>query len=157
MDRINLRLLELLQRDARAGNQYLASEVGLSESACHERVKKLYREAYLHSSTANINLKKVPHVHFIVSVGLKNQTAALTKKFCQLVDALPEVTCCYKVSGEYDYVLHFVCTDAARFNHLSEDLIARDLGIEKMSTQLVIDTTKPFRGYPLAALFNDGR
>ncbi len=155
LDNINLRILEVLQRDARISNQRLADIVNLSESACHGRVKRLYQEGYIDSCTANINLSKVRHVHFIVSIGLKNQSAGLTEKFRRLIDSLPEVTLCYKISGEFDYLLHFYCADAAQFNRLSEDLLQRDIGIERMSTQMVIDTTKPFKGYPLDNLFGN--
>ena len=119
-------------------------------------MKKLFKEGYIESCTANINLSKVRYAHFIVNVGLKSQSANLTEQFRRYIDAIPEITLCYKVSGEFDYILHFMCADAAQFNGLSEDLLQQqNIGIDRMSTQLVINQTKPFEGFPLETLFND--
>lgn len=155
LDKINLRILKVLQRDSRISNLRMADEVGLSESACHGRVKKLFKENFIESCTANINLSKVRYAHFIVNVGLKSQSANLTDQFRRFINGIPEITLCYKVSGEFDYILHFMCADATQFSRLSEDLLHQDIGIERMSTQLVIDQTKPFKGYPLETLFYD--
>lgn len=157
LDKINLRILKALQRDSRISNLRLADEVGLSESACHGRVKKLFKEGYIDNCCANINLSKVRYAHFVVNVGLKSQSANLTEQFRRYIESVPEITLCYKVSGEFDYILHFMCADAAQFNSLSEDLLQRqDIGVDRMSTQLVIDQTKPFTGYPLETLFGEG-
>ncbi|MCR8923533.1 Lrp/AsnC family transcriptional regulator [Dasania sp. GY-MA-18] len=152
LDKINLRILNTLQKDATISNQRLADEIGLSESACLSRVRKLKQENYLQPHAANINLKKIPHAHFIVSIALKSQEPKLARHFRSVIDAIPQITACYMVSGQFDYIVHFICRDAAEFNELSEDLVQQEIGIEKMNSQLIIGDIKPFSGYPLDLL-----
>jgi len=154
LDRLNLRILKVLQQDSSISNLRLAEEIGLSESACHGRVRKLQQEGYIKGYTATLNLSKVRYAHFIVSVALKGQDAASNEKFRTLIDTIPQITVCYKISGQYDYVLHFMCPDAADFNRISEDMLHREIGIERMQSQLIIDESKKFTGYPLDLLFS---
>lgn len=154
LDKLNLRILKALQLDSSVSNMRLAEEIGLSESACHGRVRKLQQEGYIKGYTASLNLSKVRYAHFIVSVALHSQDARANDKFRRAIEATPQITVCYKISGQYDYVLHFMCPDAADFNRISEELLQQDLGIERMQSQLIIDETKKFTGYPLDLLFS---
>ena len=104
-------------------------------------------------NSAAINLTKLRHVHFLVNVSLVSQDPKVNRDFKQAVASLPQIIRCYKISGEYDYILEFLCVDAAQFNDLSEGLLEQDLGIEKMHSQLVIEDAKPFGGLPLDELF----
>jgi DNA-binding Lrp family transcriptional regulator len=154
LDRLNLRILKALQQDSSISNLRLAEDIGLSESACHGRVKKLQQEGYIKGYTAKLNLSKVRYAHFIVSVALKGQDARSNETFRKVIDNIAQITVCYKISGQYDYVLHFMCPDAADFNRISEDLLHQDIGIDRMQSQLIIDETKKFAGYPLDLLFS---
>lgn len=152
-DHIDLKILNALQADARISNARLAEKVALSESACLSRVKKLQSQRWIAGFAASINLSKLRHVHFLVNVSLISQDPKVNRDFKQAIGAIPQVIRCYKISGEYDYILEFLCVDAAQFNSLSEGLLEQDLGIEKMHSQLVIEDTKPFDGLPLDELF----
>lgn len=152
-DQIDLKILNALQADARISNARLAEKVALSESACLSRVKKLQAQRWIAGFAADINLTKLRHVHFLVNVSLISQDPKVNRDFKQAIGGMPQVIRCYKISGEYDYILEFLCVDAAQFNRLSEGLLEQDLGIEKMHSQLVIEDTKPFQGLPLDELF----
>ncbi|MCH9690462.1 MAG: Lrp/AsnC family transcriptional regulator [Gammaproteobacteria bacterium] len=154
IDRHNLRILEALQTNARISNLNLSEAIGLSESACLTRVKRLTREQYVREFIAEINLSKVPHAEFYVNVALKRQDARTSEGFRHIIKGLKQVVSCVKMSGEFDYMLHFVCPDAADFNRVSEQLLAdEDASISRMTSHLVIEKTKPFSGYPLDMLF----
>ncbi|GMG87201.1 Lrp/AsnC family transcriptional regulator [Biformimicrobium ophioploci] len=156
IDRHNLLILKALQENGRISNLHLSEAIGLSESACLARVKKLTSERYVRRFFAEPNLEKVRHAEFYVNVALKRQDARTSTGFRQAIDALPQVVSCVKVSGEFDYILHFVCPDAADFNRVSEQLLAdENAAISRMTSQLVIENTKPFSGYPLEMLFAD--
>ena len=60
---------------------------------------------------------------------------------------MPEVIECYKVSGEFDYILRFVRADMARYNAISDALLRVGRGIDKMSSHVVFDCAKEFSGY----------
>lgn len=152
-DKIDLKILNALQLDARISNARLAEKVSLSESACLSRVKKLQAQKWIAGYSASLNLTKLRHVHFLVNVSLVSQDPKVNREFKQAIGAMPQVIRCYKISGEYDYILEFLCVDAAQFNRLSEGLLEQELGIEKMHSQLVIEDSKPFDGLPLDELF----
>ena len=53
------------------------------------------------------------------------------------------------VTGAFDYLLKVVVRDMASWTRLAEDLVARDLGVERVSTHVLMDKPKVFRGYPV--------
>ncbi|MFV8783861.1 Lrp/AsnC family transcriptional regulator [Microbulbifer sp. SA54] len=156
IDRHNLRILEILQTNARISNLNLAEEIGLSESACLARVKKLTNEKFIREFQAEVNLDKVRHAEFYVNVALKRQDARTSESFRRAINKIEQIVSCVKMSGEFDYMLRFVCPDAGDFNRVSEQLLAdEDAAITRMTSHLVIEKTKPFTGYPLELLFQD--
>nr|WP_277611168.1 Lrp/AsnC family transcriptional regulator [Microbulbifer celer] len=151
-----MRILEVLQTNARISNLSLAEEIGLSESACLARVKKLTAEKYIREYQAEVNLDKVRHAEFYVNVALKRQDSRTSESFRRAISKIEQIVSCVKMSGEFDYMLRFVCPDAADFNRVSEQLLAdEDAAITRMTSHLVIEKTKPFNGYPLELLFQD--
>ena len=156
IDRHNLKILEVLQTNARISNLNLADQIGLSESACLARVKKLTSEKFIREYQAEVNLDKVRHAEFYVNVALKRQDARTSESFRRAINKIEQIVSCVKMSGEFDYMLRFVCPDAADFNRVSEQLLAEeDAAITRMTSHLVIEKTKPFNGYPLDLLFQD--
>jgi DNA-binding Lrp family transcriptional regulator len=105
---------------------------------------------------AEVNLDKVRHAEFYVNVALKRQDSRTSESFRRAINEIPQIVSCVKMSGEFDYMLRFVCPDAADFNRVSEKLLADDeAAISRMTSHLVIEKTKPFSGYPLELLFQD--
>ncbi|MEW5248860.1 Lrp/AsnC family transcriptional regulator [Microbulbifer sp. 2201CG32-9] len=156
IDRHNLKILQALQTNARISNLNLSEKIGLSESACLARVKRLTSERYIREFQAEVNLDKVRHAEFYVNVALKRQDARTSESFRRTIDSIPQIVSCVKMSGEFDYMLRFVCPDAADFNRVSEQLLAdEEAAISRMTSHLVIEKTKPFAGYPLELLFQD--
>lgn len=156
IDRHNLKILEVLQTNARISNLNLADEIGLSESACLARVKKLTSEKFIREFQAEVNLDKVRHAEFYVNVALKRQDSKTSESFRRAINKIEQIVSCVKMSGEFDYMLRFVCPDAGDFNRVSEQLLAdEDAAITRMTSHLVIEKTKPFTGYPLELLFQD--
>ncbi len=156
IDRHNLKILDVLQTNARISNLNLADQIGLSESACLARVKKLTSEKFIREFQAEVNLEKVRHAEFYVNVALKRQDSKTSESFRRAINKIEQIVSCVKMSGEFDYMLRFVCPDAADFNRVSEQLLAdEDAAITRMTSHLVIEKTKPFTGYPLELLFQD--
>lgn len=156
IDRHNLRILETLQTNARISNLNLSEAIGLSESACLARVKRLTGERYVREFTAEVNLDKVRHAEFYVNVALKRQDSRTSEGFRRAISGITQIVSCVKMSGEFDYMLRFVCPDAADFNRVSEKLLANEnAAITRMTSHLVIEKTKPFTGYPLDLLFQE--
>ncbi len=153
MDRINLRLLSVLQQEGRITNQDLADRIGLSPSACLERMRKLEQESVLQGYRAQVDLDKVcPSITVITTVTLHDHRKEHMDHFEQAIRALPEVVECQQVSGVFDYMLRIVCRDMQRYQALSDELIEAGSGIIELSSHVVMDRTKPFQGFPISEL-----
>lgn len=154
-DRINLRLLTELQRDGRITNQALAEHVGLSPSACLDRVRRLQQEGVLEGFGAHIALDRVsPSVTIIATVTLHDHRKTHTARFEEAVRSLEEVVECHQVSGVFDYMLRVVCRDMRHYQSVSDRLIEAGAGVIELSSHVVMECTKRFTGYPIETLIN---
>ena len=155
INKIDLKILSILQTNARITNQQLAEKVHLSASACLSRVKRLESDGVLKRYVTELDLEKLaPHVEAFAEVTLENHSPEDFKKFEAAVNSVAEVTDSYKISGAYDYLLKFVCTDVKSYNTVSEHLITNGVGIAKMNTLIILERTKDFSGFPLDQLIS---
>ena len=153
MDRIDLKILSILQENARITNHELSQKVNLSPSSCLQRVRKLEEDGYIDSYMANINLDKICRtVTVLVTVSLHDHTNANFKAFEEAMAEFPEIVECYTVSGNFDYFLRVVCPDMNSYLKLNDDLIGKMEGVANISSQVALAHTKPFRGYALERL-----
>jgi len=157
LDRTDIAILSVLQHDARITNRELAERVHLSASSCSQRVRKLEAAGVLRSYNARIALERVCRsVTVIAEVTLNNHERGDFQRFERAVDAIPEVTECLKVSGEYDYILRFVCADMTQYHKLSEDLLKTGRGVAHLASHVVLASSKDSAGFPLALLHEPG-
>ncbi len=153
INKIDLKILSILQTNARITNQQLAEQVHLSASACLSRVKRLESDGILKRYITEINLDRLtPHVEAFAEVTLENHSPDDFKRFDNAIEGVSEVTDSYKISGAYDYLLKFVCTDVKSYNSVSEVLITNGIGIAKLNTLIILERTKDFSGVPLEQL-----
>lgn len=152
LDRTDLRLLELLQRDGRASVQSLSEQVHLSARATLNRVRKLEQQGLISGYRAVLNRNAVgPAIAFFTEVALKDQRQAASRRFEQRMLATPEVVACYLLSGRHDYLVRIACADLARYQQLTNGWLEdAELGIEKIVTNTELQTVKEFAGFPLA-------
>lgn len=153
INKTDLKILNILQTNARITNQQLAEQVHLSASACLSRVKRLESEGLLKRYITEIDLEKLaPHVEAFAEVTLDNHFPEDFKRFEEALAKVGDITDCYKISGAYDYLLKFVCSDVKSYNRISDELIDSNIGIGKMNTLIILERTKDFSGYPLESL-----
>lgn len=153
INKTDLKILKILQVNARITNQQLAEQVHLSASACLSRVKRLESEGLLKRYITDLDLEKLaPHVEAFAEVTLENHAPEDFQRFDAAINEVNEVTNSYKISGAYDYLLKFVCTDVKSYNRLSDQLIEQSIGIGKLNTLIILERTKDFSGYPVERL-----
>lgn len=149
-DRIDLRILVALQDDGRITNQALAEKVALSPSACLARVRRLERAGVVEGYMARLNpLLLGPRLILFAEVWLERHHPANFAAFEAAIRDIPEIVEASHVTGAFDYLLKVVVRDMASWTRLAEDLVARDLGVERVSTHVLMDKPKVFRGYPV--------
>ena len=151
LDRIDRRILEVLQTDGRITNQALAERITLSPRACLDRVRRLERSGLIAGYMAVLDPRGLGGLlTIVVEVTLKDQTRATHHRFEQRMRAADEVVECFLISGPCDYVLRLACRDLDHYRDLTNAWTDDPaLGIEKISSKPELQTIKSFRGYPL--------
>ena len=150
-DRIDRRILEIMQAEGRITNQELSERISLSPRACLERVRRLERAGIISGYMAVLEPRKIGGLlTIVVEVTLKDQTQATHARFEQRARVSAEVIECFLVSGQCDYVLRLACRDLDHYRELTNAWTDDPaLGVEKITSKPELQTVKPFRGYPL--------
>ena len=151
LDRIDRKILEIVQLDGRITNQDLSTRIALSPRACLERVRRLERAGIISGYMALLEPRKLGGVlTVVVEVTLRDQKQATHARFEQRARAADEVVECFLVSGQCDYVLRLACRDLDHYRELTNAWTDdATLGVEKITSKPELQTIKPFRGYPL--------
>lgn len=156
LDKIDLKILETLQKNGRITNQDLAEQVCLSPSSCLQRVRRLENEGVIRSYHAKIDLASVArHIMCIAAVSLKNHTQEEFKAFELLVGSIPEVVECYTVSGESDFIIRIICADMNRYLQINDQLVSSSSYQVNISSYVVMKENKAFERVELNTLKGD--
>src|ERR1700704_1599048 len=109
LDRVDRRILDELQGDARVSNQELAKRVGLSPAPCWRRLRRLEEEGFIDGYATLLNGPAVglPILAYTL-VSLENHHPETIREFDQLVKDRPEILECHSMSGPNDYLLRIV-------------------------------------------------
>jgi DNA-binding Lrp family transcriptional regulator len=150
LDGLDRRILAALQGQARITNQALAQAVGLSPSAVLARVKRLERAGLIAGYHARLAPERLgPTVVIFALVSLKSQHPRDLARFEAAMDDIPEVVEAAQVSGPFDFLLKVVTRDVHAWSELADSLIAADLGIDKVTSHILMKQSKAFTGYPV--------
>ncbi|MDX1560181.1 MAG: Lrp/AsnC family transcriptional regulator [Marinobacter sp.] len=135
MDRLDLRILDQLQSDASLTNQMLAERVGLSPSACLKRVRRLKTRGIIQREVAILAPEAFSEsLHMVVEVIMARDEKSLYRDFVRRVEAAPEVTQCYQVTGEVDFVLIVNVPNMLGYDRFCEDVLYAGGGMHKFRT-----------------------
>ncbi len=151
LDRVDRRLLQLLQRDGRLSAQALSESVNLSARATLNRIRRLEEIGAIAGYRAELSRGALgEHVSVFAEIVLKDQRQATVQRFEKFMRDAEEVVGCWLVSGRYDYLLRLCCRDLSHYRDLTSawlDDVA--LGIERIVTSTELQTIKEFGGFPL--------
>ncbi|HWU61597.1 MAG TPA: Lrp/AsnC family transcriptional regulator [Ensifer sp.] len=143
MDRIDRKLLNLMQRDASRTNVDMADEVGLSPSSCLRRVQRLRASGIIERVVAILNPAKAGRgIKAIVTVELKLHGEEHMRRFLDLASAEEAVSQAYVVTGESDVVLMLRLTSMEEFSDLCDRLFRDQTNVARFFTMMVIKTAK---------------
>lgn len=156
LDRIDLKILAMLQQSGRVTNVELSDAVGLSPSPCLTRVKRLESAGYISGYGAHINLNKLGEfLTVFTEVTLAEHRRGDFSRFEMRIAKIDEIVECHLVSGGYDYLLKFMARDVAHYQEIIEDILERDFGIEKYFSFIVIKSPIIKRYDPIETLFEE--
>ena len=150
MDAIDRKILARLQRDATIQNQQLASEVGLSPSPCHRRVRALQDAGIIRGYVALLDGPAVGAGFLAyVDVRLERQAVEYSERFEKAALARAEILECVRVTGDYDYLLKVATRDIEAFHRFLIDFLTRIKGIANTRTSIALNRVKETTALPL--------
>tara|TARA_R110002110_G_scaffold192614_3_gene400826 strand:- start:791 stop:1258 length:468 start_codon:yes stop_codon:yes gene_type:complete len=151
LDRLDTRILAVLQEDGRLPLQEVGEIVGLSASQCGRRLRRL-EEAGLVSGYAAL-LDPVAFgfdVTAFVTVTLAQHGEAPAARFHRAIERLPNILECWAVTGEGDYLLRVVATNLKSFSDvLMHDLLALP-EVANVKSNIALDRIKQTTALPLS-------
>jgi DNA-binding Lrp family transcriptional regulator len=150
LDRIDLKILALLQTDGRITIQKLAEHVGLSARACLERVRRLEAGKIITGYRALIEVERLSRpLTVFAEVALEKHN--FQGRFEARLGSIEEAVECWQVSGSFDYLVRFICSDIARYEAVTADLIEdKNLGVARIVSNIALRPVRRFGGYPPA-------
>lgn len=153
LDRIDRKILALLQEDGRQPNNDLAEHVGLSPSPCLRRVKALEESGVISRYVALVDPASVDlPVNIFVSVSLDRQVENRLDAFEAAVMERPEVLECYLMTGDADYLLRVVVPDLASYERFLKDHLTRIPGVANIRSSFALKQVRYRTALPLGHL-----
>ena len=150
LDEVDRAILRALQADGRLSNARLAEQLGLSETPCWRRLKRLESEGYIAGYQARLNRQKLGYgVVAFAQVSFGNHAGEGPIQFERQVAAIPEVLACHNVSGECDYLLQIVASDLESYGNFIRDRLLKLPGVTAVHSNLALREVKSSSALPV--------
>ena len=112
LDKKDMAILKLLQENARVTVKEISEKIHLSTTPVHERIKRMEERGVIKQYVTLVDQNKVDlNLMVICYVSLKQHNKTAGVNFIKTINALHEVTECYSISGEFDFMLKVICKD----------------------------------------------
>ena len=140
LDRIDRRILELLQHDGSLNNLELAERIGLSPSPCSRRVKALEESGVIQGYRAHLDAKKLGlDLMALISVSMDRHTPERFENFEKRLQDCPQVLECYLITGQSaDYVIKVLVEDMDDFQQFLLGTLTRIEGVSGVHSSFVM-------------------
>ncbi|MCV0396902.1 MAG: Lrp/AsnC family transcriptional regulator [Rhizobiaceae bacterium] len=139
LDRIDVAILEALQKDGRMTNAALAEKVGLSQSACSRRLDILEKDGVIKGYHARLSNAALGHrMTAIVHISLTGQFEKSLSEFEAAVKRCPNVVSCHLMSGEYDYILRIAARDLEDYERIHRDWLSAMPHVVKINSSFAL-------------------
>ena len=143
LDRIDYRILEILQKNGRITNVELAEKVHLSPPPCLERVKRLEREGYIEQYVGILNPYKLnAGLLAFIQISLLSTINKDLEAFNQAVNRIRQVQECHMVSGGFDYLLKVRVADMQAYREFLGNELAGLPNVRETHTYVVMEEVK---------------
>jgi len=143
LDRLDRRILDELQRDARIANQELAKRVGLSPAPCWRRLRRLEESGFIkgYATVLDASAVGLPILAYTL-VSLENHHPETVREFDQVVQDRPEVLECHSMSGPNDYLLRIVAASMDAYERFVSSHLMQIRAVRSVNTSFVLRTKK---------------
>ncbi|MDX1477548.1 MAG: Lrp/AsnC family transcriptional regulator [Saprospiraceae bacterium] len=143
IDKTDAKILQILQQNSKITNLDLSKRIGLSPAPTLERVKKLENNGIIESYHAHVNAKALGlQVKTFVLVSLAWRKENALESFLKKIEHIREITECYIITGDADFLLKVVCADLPSYEQLLFKTLSQIEQIERLKTLMTLSTVK---------------
>jgi Lrp/AsnC family transcriptional regulator len=149
VDRLDRKILQILQEDATVPVAEIGRRVGLSTTPCWRRIQKLEEEGVITRRVAVLDPRKVnAKVTAFVAITTNQHNDEWLRRFAEVIRDFPEVVEFYRMAGQVDYLLRVVVPDIEAYDVFYKKLIAK-IEIADVSTTFAMEQIKYTTSLPL--------
>lgn len=150
LDDIDRQILKILEEDAKTGAKSIAGQLGLTKTPVYERIKRMEAEGFIKNYKAVLDTTKIEQSITVFSfVSLDAQKGSLMDEFLENASKFNEVTECYVVGGEFDFLLKVTVKNLDAYYHFAKTRIASLPNIGAVKSAFVLNEAKNSQHFPL--------
>jgi Lrp/AsnC family leucine-responsive transcriptional regulator len=150
LDKIDFKILRILQENAKITNLQLSGEVGLSPAPTLERVKKLENAKLIKGYYTEVDEEALGiGIKAIIQITLTRQVENAISNFKKEINQMPEIMECYQVTGNADYILIVMLKDIRDFESLISTRLSKMEEIGQMQTMMILSKVIDSKVLPL--------
>ena len=143
LDKFDLHILSLLNRDSRTSLQDISVQVGLSTTPCWTRIKRMESAGVILGYTIRIDPAAIGFSETVmVQITLENHNDETLYKFGKALEDIPEVLDAYLISGDYDYLIRLAVRDTRDYERLLREQLYKLPGIRHSKSSFVLRRLK---------------
>ncbi|RWL09263.1 Lrp/AsnC family transcriptional regulator [Mesorhizobium sp.] len=149
-DRIDARILELVQKNNRLTSDAIGEQVGLSATACQRRLKRLREEGIIEADVSIISAKAIGRpIQMLVLVTLERERADIIDKFKRDIKSSPEIATGFYITGEADFMLYITARSMEDYEEYTRRFFYENPHIKSVKTLVVVDRVKAGFAMPI--------
>ncbi|KGD75199.1 transcriptional regulator [Tatumella morbirosei] len=150
IDKTDRKLLSLLQKDSTLSLQALADSVNLTSTPCWKRLKKLEDNGIIRGRVTLLDAEKLGlTLTAFMFIKTHQHSKQWYQSFAALIDDLPQVMGCFRMSGEYDYLLRIQVADMKAYDALYKKLVEGISGLTEITSSFAMEEIKNTTAIPL--------
>ena len=149
MDRIDKQILRILQEDGSVAIAAIADKVGLSQTPCWKRIRRLETTGVIEKRVALLNPEKLGlGITVFVSIQTPDHSEDWLARFADSVSAMPEVMEFYRMAGDVDYMLRVVVPDMQAYDGFYKRLIGT-VALKNVTSRFAMERIKSETAYQI--------
>ncbi len=150
IDALDIRLLDILQRDGTASIADMAERVGLSQSTCWRRIDALEKAGVVRSRVALLDARALGlEVTVFANIKLSAHGRRSLPEFEEAIAVYPEVVECYTMSGEMDFLVRIVARDIAAYERFLREALLQMPSVQEVHSHIALSQVKYTTVLPL--------
>lgn len=150
LDRLDRRILCVLQEDAALSAAEVAEKVGLSQSPCWRRIQRLREAGFIRAQVALLDRRKLGlNAQIFAHVKLSAHGRAHLDDFTNAIRTIPQVLECYVLMGETDFMLRIVAADIEAYEKFFFNTLSKLPGVQEIKSTMALSEIKHTTALPV--------